>query len=106
LLGVVAALPRQCRQVAPGQVAVDPLVYARKLIGAPQPQDSSPAGLGAGVVAGLTTYNRLTEEQFRIIRIDRQPRRTRGDGLRRLSEHLMGSCNQGIELLRDRIGRR
>ncbi len=45
-LGMVAALGGQHRQVAPGQVPVDPLVDAGELLGPAQRQDPPPAALG------------------------------------------------------------
>jgi hypothetical protein len=58
-LGMIAALRGQGRQVAPGQVAIDPLVETAKLVRPVQAQDPPPALLGF-LLKGMT-YRLATE---------------------------------------------
>jgi len=103
---VIAALLGQGRQVAPGEVAVDLLIDAGKLLRPLERQDPPPALLGPTVIANLAPHNRLAEEQLGVIGIDRQARRTRRQGLLGLAQHLVRPRDQGIQLARDRVGRR
>src|SRR5579883_1557946 len=61
-LGRVAPLSGQPRQVAPGEMPINPLIDAGELLGASQRQDAPPARLGAGTVAPAAADHRLAEE--------------------------------------------
>ena len=71
-LGAVAALSGQHRQVAPGQVPVDSLIDAAKLLGPAQGQDPPPARLGLGGLAPVPVDDRLAELALGILRVDRE----------------------------------
>ena len=79
-LGVVAALLGQHGQVAPGQVAVDPLIDAAKLLGTLQGQDPPPARLRLGRLARLAVDHRLAEEQLGVVGVEREPLGAGGQG--------------------------
>ncbi len=103
---VIAAFLGQRRQIAPGEVAVDALVHAGKLLRPLDRQNPPPAPLGPVVIASLAANNRLAKEQLGVVRVDRQARRARRQSLLGLAQHLVRPRDQGIQLAGDRIGRR
>ncbi|MGO9470565.1 MAG: hypothetical protein ACLQVF_41260, partial [Isosphaeraceae bacterium] len=103
---MMAPLLGQRRQVAPGEVSVDALVHAGKLLWTFQRQDPPPAFLRPVVIADLPPNDRLTKKQLGVVRVDRLAFRTSGDRLAGLAQLLVGSCDPAILFARDRVGRR
>ncbi len=85
---------------------VDPLVHAGELLGPAQGEDPLSAPPGSVRVDRVSPHDGFAEEQFGVVRVDRQPRGAGRQRLVRLAEHLMGAGDQGVELPRDRVGRR
>ena len=80
--GMIAALGSQHRQVAPGEMAVDPLVDTAKLIGTLQRQNQPPAFLGLGRFAPLPMHHPLAKPYLGIFRIELEPLGTCGQRAR------------------------
>jgi hypothetical protein len=70
LLGVVAALSGQNRQVSSGPVAVNALVDAGERLGALERQDSPPAPLRSVAIAHVAPDHRLAESQLGGVWVD------------------------------------
>ena len=79
-LGMIASLDGQGGQVAPGHVAVDPLIEAAKLVGTLQLQDQPPASFGLGSLAPMPVHHRLAKPQFSILAIELQALGARAQG--------------------------
>ena len=72
-LDAVAALLGQDGEVAQGEVAVDALVDAAKLVGTLEGQDPPPAGFGLGRLARLAVQDGLAEMQLGVVGVDPEP---------------------------------
>jgi hypothetical protein len=57
----IAALGGKGRQVAPGQVTVNPLIEAAKLVGTLQIEDPPPTPLGLGRLSAMPVHHRDAE---------------------------------------------
>ena len=66
----IPALGGQGRQVAPGEMAVDPLVDAAELVGPAQAQDTAPRSLGLGRLAAVPVHDGLAEPELGVVGID------------------------------------
>jgi len=69
-LGPVTALLGQDGEIAEGQVAVDSLVDAAKLVGTLERQDPPPAGLSLDRLAGLAVQDRLAEIDLGVVGVE------------------------------------
>jgi len=69
-LGPVAALFGQDGEVAQGEVAVDALVDAAKLVGTLERQDPPPAGFGLRRLARLAVEDGLAEMQLGVVGVE------------------------------------
>ena len=76
--GLIPALGGERGQVAPGEVAVDSLVDAAKLIGTLERQNQPPAFLGLGRFAPMPVHHPPAEPQLGIFRVELEPLRARG----------------------------
>jgi hypothetical protein len=85
----VTARCRERRQVAAGEVPVDPFVDAAKLIGPLERQDPPPRPFGLGPFVALGVDDRLAKPQFRVVRIEPQTDRARQ---KRLLARAPGRC--------------
>ena len=103
-LDAVAALLGQDGEVAQGEVAVDALVDAAKLVGTLEGQDPPPAGFGLGRLARLAVQDGLAEMQLGVVGVDPEPSGTGVESRRDVSEHLVAAGDQGEELPHDGIG--
>jgi hypothetical protein len=63
-LGMIPALGRESVQVAPGQVAKDPLIDAAKLVGTMQAQDPASWLLGLGGFSSVSMHDHLGEPEL------------------------------------------
>src|SRR5271157_160326 len=91
----VAAFLGQNGEVAKGEVAVDALIDAAKLVGTLERQDPPPAGSGLGHLARLAVQDGLAEMQLGVVEVDPQALGTRVQGRGKVAEHLVAEGNQG-----------
>ena len=72
-LGMVTTLGGNCRQVAAGQVTIDPLINAAKMVGTPQAQDPPLGTLRFRGFTPVSVHDRLTEPQFSVPGVQLEP---------------------------------
>ena len=92
---MIPALGGQGRQVAPGDVAVDSLIEAAKLVGALQPENPPPTPLGLGGLAPVPMQYRLAMPQLGILGVELQTLAARGKGKGDIAIFLSGLDNLG-----------
>ena len=105
-LGMIAALRGKGRQIAPGQVAIDTLIHAAKLVGAFQAQYPPPRLLCLGWLAPMPVHDPLAKPQLGILRVKHEPLEARLDRRLRITHHLVRTGDQGIQFAHDRVARR
>ncbi len=91
----VAALLGQGGEVAPGQMAVDALIDAAKLVRSLQGQDPPPAGFGLGRLASFAMQDGLAEVNLGVVGVEPQALGAGDQGGRQVAEHLVEAGDQG-----------
>jgi hypothetical protein len=72
-LGMIAALRGKGRQIAPGQMAIDTLIHAAKLVGAFQAQNPPPHLLCLGWLAPMPVHDPRAKPQLGILWVKDEP---------------------------------
>jgi hypothetical protein len=91
----------QGREVAPGQVAINPHVHARESLRTPELEDAPPACLSLGGLAPVPMQDRLAEEQLGVVRIKGESLSANPQRLPRVTDHLVHAGQEREQLVGD-----